>query len=199
VAVVTSKYIFIHVPKAAGQSVNRRLGGATRGVPEHAPLSFFDVRNRFTFGFARNPWSRMVSLYSFICQKTLRSPESPAYQREARRMGFKAWLTEDHFFMDQDKNWMIQDLPSMQRRPQMFWLEGCDFIGKVESLEQDFKIARKTAGIRPRLGEIFGQGRSLEHRNRSSHTDYRRYYDAESKTFVARHFEMDIDAFKYTF
>lgn len=200
--VIGKNYIFIHVPKSAGQSVTSRLGGLTKSVPGHAPLSHIaaDVRrNRFAFGFVRNPWDRMVSVYAFMCSKAAKKNEIPGYQQAMREMGFKRWLIEDAFFAHDDRLWGGPALEPIQRRSQMFWLDGCDFIGQVESLETDFQLVAERIGLRKHWRERLGFRSAVPHRNRSRHDGYRGYYDSESATFVARHFAPEIERFRYHF
>tara|TARA_E500000305_G_scaffold109017_1_gene112927 strand:- start:4911 stop:5555 length:645 start_codon:yes stop_codon:yes gene_type:complete len=60
--------IFLHVPKAAGTSVNRALYGKTLGhysaleVQRAFPNLF---RRCFSFSLVRNPWDRALSAYRF--------------------------------------------------------------------------------------------------------------------------------------
>lgn len=200
--VVGSNYIFIHVPKSAGQSVTSRLGGMTKSLAGHTPLFHISPEQRagkFAFGFVRNPWDRMVSLYSFMCTKKIKKHESAAYQQAISDMGFERWLMEDAFFMHEDREWRTPDLQPMQRRSQMFWLEGCDFIGKVESLEADFDRILERIHVKPSWRERLGFGRDIPHRNRSSRGSYRDYYTDASVAFVAEHFAPEIERFDYRY
>ena len=191
-------FIFVHVPKTGGQSVSRALGGKTNSVPTHAPLSSYDRPKVFRFGFMRNPWDRMVSLYHFLCQKTFKHSDN-FKQPEVRTAGFKRWLMEHEFFMKEDyrlpkgESWVVGgqgDLPPMQRRTQLFWLEGCDFIGCFENLKFDLQFACKKIGIKP--------GR-LPVMNTTEHKHYQEYYDNETQAFIAEHFEPEIKQFGYSF
>jgi len=200
--VIGKNYIFIHVPKSAGQSVTARLGGVTKSVPGHAPLFYIqpDIRaERLAFGFVRNPWDRLVSVYAFMCAKRIKKNESAAYQKTIRAMGFDRWLTEDALFVHQDALWRTPQLAPIQRRTQMFWLEGCDFIGSVENLEQDFRRVAELLVLKPGWKEKLGFGRAIPHRNRSSRDDYRTYYSDDTAAFVAKHFEPEIKRFDYHF
>lgn len=200
--VVGSNFIFIHVPKSAGQSVSKRLGGVSRGLPGHAPLFFIDAnlrRGRFAFGFVRNPWDRMVSVYAFLCAKTVKRNESAEYQLNIREMGFKRWLLDDAFFQEQDSLWRTPGLEPIQRRSQMFWLEGCDFVGRVETLEADFSAIRSQLNQKPGWAERLGWKSVMPHRNRSRHAQYQTYYDDETREFIAGHFRPEIARFGYMF
>jgi len=186
--IANSRFIFVHVPKTGGKSITAALGGVTPGVHTHTPLRVMHVTNEFTFGFARNPWARMVSLYRFMCQKEFK-PTDAFDQDETRAIGFKAWLTTGSFHMKEDREWMTPDLPPMQRRPQMWWLEGCDFMGRLEDIDADWPVVTALAGIRPIP--------SLPHINTTSGGDWRDEYDAESREFIAEHFAPDIERFGY--
>lgn len=200
--VIAKNFVFIHVPKSAGRSITKILGGETAGIPTHLPhfcLKQYGIDDRFSFGFVRNPWDRAVSMYKFICQKKLRPHESAEYQAQAREMGFKRWLMEDAFFIDQDRQWWSESLLPMQTRSQMFWLDGCDFIGKVENIDQDFARIRAKIGIGNWLDTILAPLRRVPNKNRSVRGAYDRYYDADTMEFVATHFRRDIEMFGYKF
>ena len=200
--VVSKNFVFIHVPKSAGRSITKVLGGETRNIPTHLPhfcLKQHGLDDRFSFGFVRNPWDRAVSMYNFACQKKLRPDESSDYQERARGLGFKRWLMEDARFLEQDEQWKSEALAPMQRRPQMFWLEGCDFIGKVENIDDDFSYIRRKVGLQrgfTLLGGIFSR---VPKKNSSVRGRYQQYYDEESNAFIQQHFGPDIERFGYRF
>ncbi|MGB3147979.1 MAG: sulfotransferase family 2 domain-containing protein, partial [Paracoccaceae bacterium] len=201
-AVIGANFIFIHVPKSAGQSVNVRLGGASKSLPGHTPLFHLSAEERagrFAFGFVRNPWDRMVSIYSFLCKKKLRAHESAEYQSKINDMGFTHRLLEDAYFQQQDQEWASDGLQPLQRRSQFFWLEGCDFIGQVERLEQDFATVAHHIGLKPGLLERLGLQKPFGHRNKSRRGEYQGYYTDKAREFVARHFAAEIDRFDYRF
>lgn len=201
--IAADKFIFVHVPKTGGQSITIALGGRTPGIALHTPLfAAPDPAGRLTFGFVRNPWARLVSLYCFLCQKRFK-PTDNFDQDQVRAIGFKSWLMSDRFFMAEDglppgEAWRIRHagglfddtLPPMQRRPQMFWLDGCQLIGRFESLTDDFAEICKLIGM---------AAPTLPHVNASEHAAWRGYYDDESRRFVAEHFQKDLEQFNYQF
>jgi hypothetical protein len=142
----------------------------------HRPLFLIDKGDRSAFGFVRNPWDRQVSLWAFL------------HQRKVTDLDFKTWLMETEHWANYDKYW--PGYPCHQRRSQMWWLEGCDSIGRFENLENDFTNICFMHGIP--IGPV-------PHINRSEHGPYDGYYDDETRAFVAHHFKLEIERFGYEF
>jgi hypothetical protein len=64
-----------------------------------------------------------------------------------------------------------------------------DFLGRFERLEQDFAA----------IAERLRIGAELAWHNRSTHEDYRQYYNDQSRQLVAELYREDIEAFGYEF
>jgi hypothetical protein len=180
-------FIFIHVPKTAGNTIEFALprNRTTRGT-KHYRLSELNKGGRYAFGFTRNPWDRMVSVYSFRCQKD--NQNNKFNQERLREAGFeKALLTG---LLGQDNPpWC--DNPSIKlTNDSMFWLEGCDFIGRFENLQEDYLKICKTINV---------PIKPLGRRNQSIHKPYQEYYTDEMVEYVAIHHKPTIDRFGYTF
>ena len=166
------KFVFVHVPKAAGTSVSGMLSELTTykdleigtgelgqalqatygrrfGLVKHSPahriravMGGKDWGEYFTFAFARNPFSRLLSIYHFL--KTWdKLPE-----REAQNLKNYSCFEE---FLDGD-NWLRGMGPSGIYRPQTFWLTArgkprtliVDFVGRQENLAEDMnRIAER--------------------------------------------------------
>jgi len=152
----------------------------------HAPRWFIDT-DFFSFGFTRNPWDRLVSLYFFCCQK-VHNDREPWDQTEVRGMGFEKWLLEHRMFLAEDIDY--NDPVRMQERDQYWWLEGCDFVGQFERLEEDASFLQKKLKTRPA---------ELSKWNPSQHRDYRTYYTPEMVDFVAEKHKTTIDRIGYDF
>jgi len=191
-------YILIHVPKTGGQSISRALGGKTKGIPTHDPFFAHARDGLFSFGLARNPWDRMVSLYCFLCQKKFKQNDR-FDQKHVRSIGFKRWLLEDSFYMGEDESFLRRAtrgadgdgyLKPMQRRTQLYWLEGVDYIGCYENLQSELSSVCQHLGMKCK---------DIPHINKSDHKFYREYYDAEMRGHVAKHFEPEIKMLGYSF
>jgi hypothetical protein len=147
-----TRSIFIHVPRAAGSSICHSLFGNCGGGHKTARgyrHSFGPwYRWYFVFTFVRNPFSRLVSAYDYL-----------------RKGGHPAWPSDREFgedvigaydgFSDFVLQWLRPDrtdFPKPHFYPQVHFLEiddrlAVDFIGSVESIEEDYSVVRETLGI----------------------------------------------------
>lgn len=187
-------FIFVHVPKTGGQSIANALG-VPQDNPQaiHAPLFSvpIEAKKYWSFGVARNPFDRLVSLYHFMCQKNMKATDNFS-QKVVNEMGFKNWLMYDEFYMAEDKPFMDSVdhlLPPMQRRPQSWWLRGCDAVVIFNQLEYGLNAAFMKAG----LGQL-----RLPHINKSNHDDWRSCYDDEMRAFVLKYHAEDFENFGFT-
>ena len=213
----THRFIFIHVAKVAGISIRSVLepyceepehfkiarpprilnDGApnpmyemwssalwhakARDVKKELPAEVFD--NFFKFAFVRNPWEWQVSMYHFILKR-----EDHIHHAKVKAMaGFEEYL-----------GWVLatrNPYPKGATKYQKDMLcdrEGnllVDFIGRYESLAEDFRKVCATIGVQAVLPEL----------NRSKHKDYADYYTEHTIKRVAERFKSDIELFGYTF
>jgi len=235
------KCVFVHIPKAAGQSVEsvfvtragltwetretlllRPNDNPSIGPPRLAHLLAHEYvelghmtaeqyQQYFTFSFVRNPWARLVSEYNY--RRLLGDKHF--------QCSFKAFLFKRFPKPESDCHVHIKDY-YRHIMPQWKFLydeEGnqlVDFIGRFETLQQDFNYVCQQLNI----DEI-----SLPHKNKTApsgikqrsklkfrkllskvgftrfeqHRHYSGYYDDESKAFVADLYQKDIELFGYQF
>jgi len=193
------KFIFIHIPKTGGTSIERVLD--TNIQLENPDLysghvegnTLFDDKHwttidyqqnfpklfdsYFKFMFIRNPWDRMVSQYEWrnlaICLKSkIELPEKISKQ------DFKS-------FLQRQEGWRYIDLMQDKKGNR-----GIDFVGRFENLQEDFNIVCDKIGI-PR--------QQLSHYNKTKHKHYTEYYDDETREIVAEKYAKDIEYFGYKF
>lgn len=179
------KFIFIHIPKTGGSSINFTLG-----IPrEH--VTAFELRGRigaerwekkFKFAFVRNPWDRAVSSFHFA---RIRNSRFVA-------LTFSDWLQLAYV----ERHPLYFDLPH-SFSPQFDWINDrkedviVDFVGRFENLQQDF------ATVCERIGHPVVE--KLRHSNKTKHEDYRHYYRDKDVDLVAKWYKKDIEFFGYTF
>ena len=193
------KFIFVRVAKTASTSILLRLFNDTQnsiraiqnrylidvseywdGDRNHYPLGIIKkvvpikiYNNYFKFGFVRNPWARAVSAYHYSINWYNWRPSKEPPKTLAT---FKTWLSS------------LKPLDKYCN--QYTFVEGCDFIGKVENLQEDFNIICDKIGI-PR--------QELPHKNKTKHKHYTEHYDEETRKIVAEKFAKDIEYFGYKF
>lgn len=224
--------VFVHIPKCAGQSIdhvflnNLGLNWETRaplllrynerpeiGPPRLAHLKVEEyVRYKylsqelldqyFKFSFVRNPWDRLISIYKYLDYD--------------RKYEFKYFLMKI-FANDiwKTKYWFVG--------PQYEYVCNSngdvivDYIGKFESLQNDFNIICGKVNLPPTmLPHINKSGNKavatkhpikylkdwVKNHKRNKFPQYSRYqdyYDNESREFAADLYKRDISIFGYTF
>lgn len=150
-------------------------------VKRELPADIF--ASYYKFGFVRNPWDLLVSLYHFMSS----DPEIPRHAEVKALAGFGDFI-----------DWSIREAKPFPKGIAKFQADMItdrdgtllvDDIGYYETLRDDF--ARICARV--------GIDASLPHLNRSHHRDYRSYYDDRTRALVAEHFRTDIALFGYTF
>ena len=184
------KCIFIHIRKTAGISIRNVLGecdGAHDGLHFHNHLYHHKnilseqlYSEYFKFTFVRNPWDLRVSLYRYLARGGHGS-----LTRYARQLSFSNWIKR---YSDR-----VNVNTTHIGRTQTSYIEplkDMDFIGKFESLQEDFDIVCDKIGI---------PQQRLPHENRSKHKHYTEYYDDETKQTVAEKYAKDIEYFNYEF
>jgi hypothetical protein len=223
------KFIFIHVPKAAGTSVidalvehedaastgPARFGSidasfnpppphlAARHYLEYGLVSRQQFEEYFKFAFVRNPWDRIVSEYR--------------YRRYPQRYSFKDYLFR-HF---PAAGWADEYCHVIPQYDFLFDGDGrqlVNFIGRYEQIATDFDEVRRILGAARATLPHRNRSNSLVRRDndllevcrtvrgflslrqrRNSFAHYTAYYDDESIEFVRNLYRQDIEAFGYRF
>ena len=167
------KFIFVHVTKTGGTSIQRALNIRT----DHVPAS--KIREKvgknkwssyFKFSFVRNPFDKIVSQSHY-------NGSDFGFKNSTFKQYVKAW-SEGH---------RISWYPPFN----LFYIdEKLDFIGRFENLQEDFDIVCDKIGI---------ARQQLPRANKSEHKHYTEYYDEETKQIVAEKHAKDIEYFGYKF
>ncbi|MBE9537824.1 MAG: sulfotransferase family 2 domain-containing protein [Proteobacteria bacterium] len=189
----THRALFIHIPKSAGRSVVRGLFDV-KSV-EHAPADWYQqldpdkFDNYFKFTFVRNPWDRAVSAYTY-----LRKGGSPASNEDQHWAKFvNSFKSFDDFvcrwMSDENINRNALFTPQRTFLKDIFGQVTMDYIGRFESLEQDFNS----------IAEKLGISAQLPHLNQSRVESYQSFYSAESQAIIERLYADDIAEFSYVF
>ena len=179
-------YVFIHINKTGGSSVEKALGirlDHSTAAEKHRQLGAAAWSQKFVFSFVRNPWDKVVSHYHYRVKTNQTGlGENP--------VPFEDWL--QRVYLDRDPRYF--DKPRMFM-PQRQWLLGddgemlVDYVGRFESLNEDFTHVCQELGLKAELG----------HAKPSSRGGYQQYYSEAGRAIVESHFAQDIEAFGYTF
>jgi chondroitin 4-sulfotransferase 11 len=140
-----------------------------------------EFQNYFRFAFVRNPWDRLVSVYSRM---------DPHMQATAEKVGLALAGTSFHEFIKRTENFQHVHLDPQEGF--VFDHAGyclVDFVGRYERLVEDF------ATICSRLGKNI----ELPHCNVSTRNAYRQYYNNATRKIVERRYGEDIEKFGYRF
>jgi hypothetical protein len=180
-------FIFIHINKTAGTSIGKAIG-----LPVKDHLTAKEVIARvgqdkwnkaYKFTLVRNPWDKAVSLYEYRRKKDRTEIAS-------RSISFSDWVKMTY---GEEKNPAYYNVKSFQ--PQVDWLKdnegklSIDFVGKFESINEDFDHIKHAIGLDAELPFL----------NASKRRGYRSYYDNESRDIVGKWFQEDIEVFAYEF
>lgn len=195
---LAKKFLFVHVPKTAGNSLQKilldysedrivtnknqdgvdrfEIKGFTARKSKHFNLKKYrkhvdpDVyQTLYKFGCVRNPWERMISFYFSPHRKT------------------DTFIRSDFFAL-------LQKQPTALSYLTLNGLNGgtigVDFIMKFENLSEDFASVCKKIGI---------DTSPIPHHNSSKRMHYSTYYDQEMIDRVAAKYRREINMFGYTF
>ena len=180
-------FVFIHINKTAGTSIGNAIG-----LPVKNHLTAKEVIARigqnkwnsaYKFTFVRNPWDKAVSLYEYRRKKD-------RTKIATRGILFSDWVKMTY---GEEKDFSYYNVKAFQ--PQVEWLKdnqgniAMDFVGKFESISEDFKQIAKAIGL----------DTELPHLNASKRVGYQSYYDNETRDIIAHWFREDIKLFGYEF
>ena len=205
------KFIFVHVQKTAGTSLQKVLrsnvpdtklwlGRHGRAVDGVAAIGRERWERYFSFGFVRNPWDRLVSHYSMIRDRI--TELTPEQRREAHPFKIELWNYVLHFsedfesfldnctglIWDRDcyKSFLFNQLDYLEDDEGQLLV---DYVGRFENFEHDARQTLEKIGIEADVPRL----------NPSSRGDYRQYFNPRTRDLVAERFKRDIEAFGYEF
>ena len=212
------KAIFVHIPKTAGRAIERvflcHLG---LSLDERAALYLRFKRNHesgppnvchllagqytefgyvnseqfneyYKFSFVRNPWARAVSMYRYMGSEKYDTfeayVENDIARPESEGIAYFVMPQYDYLYDKQGKLLV-------------------DFVGRHESLQEDFNIVANRLGMQKiKLPVVNQSWLPTELENRGSAGDpyyYRKYYNKKTRHTVGEIYQKDIDTFGYSY
>jgi chondroitin 4-sulfotransferase 11 len=192
------KYLFICVPKTASISIQFSLGHG-HNIPEpplyHQTLAQAlewhpDAVDYFKFGFVRNPWARLISLYKDFTIKRIHQYSGKVRHDQPLFSEFRNF--EDFCLRVHETDW--KDDVFLRSQSAYLCVDGelaADFVGRFENLQQDFEYICSKVGVEPDLLKM--------NEGKYDNSDYRKYYTVAAREAVAKQYAEDVERFQYAF
>lgn len=159
-----------------------------------------------TFGFVRNPFDRLVSIFHFVGQdakkRLAKRSLNPNFEDVSTipiesdlkiyfqyTKGFDYWIRNTK--VDENVFSALTMLNNKHFETQTYWFSGIipNIIVKLENMDTEFvNIQDLLQCYAPPI-----------HTNTSLHGDYRQYYTDETRIIATKWLEEDLDNFKYVF
>ena len=163
------KFVFIHVYRTAGSSIEHAFGGANPHCDMHIKLEDLpEATGYFSFAFIRNPWDRILSSYMYL----------------TKRNKFKG--TWEEYI----KSFTRPPLNTTKKFAQHDMVKNCDYIGRFEYLQKDFNDICKHIGV---------PQRKLPHIWKTNHQRYVQVYTPEQIDIIDKASAGDIEQYGFTF
>lgn len=193
------KFIFTAVPKTSSISISFSLGHNDIPEPHLYHQGIIDTLMKhpecsgyFKFGFVRNPWARLLSLYNDFTIK--RKHQYSALVRHDKPLFGEFANFEDFCLRIHESPWMNDIFLQSQSSLLGVTKEGSitDFVGRYENVEDDFRYICGHIGVpeAPLRSMNIGE---------YDRTKYRSYYSDAAREAVARIYSADVELFQYEF
>jgi hypothetical protein len=181
-------FIFIHINKTAGTSIIEVIGKPFRKhLTAKEVIRVIGQRKwdeAYKFSVVRNPWDKVVSQYKHnIKVNSSNMAKQP--------ISFRDWLCCTY---GEPKNEFYYARPQMFY-PQVEWLK--NFQDEID-IDKIIRFENLNQGVNE-VFEVLRIDRKLPHLNRTPRTDYRDFYDNETREIIAKWFHEDIREFSYSF
>lgn len=169
--------VYFDVPKCASTTIRFELFANDNDFSLRNPERSLDAY--LTFTFVRNPWDRLVSTWQMFTT-------DPRRVRQLRSMTDQDLSSFDDFVR------FARDVPNHHWQPQVLFLpERVDFIGRLESFDDDFARLCVQLGIPPRRVERRRAG--------APRPSYPSYYSRALADLVGDMYGDDVETFGYAF
>lgn len=188
------KFIYIHIPKVAGISIANALG-ITEEHKWHVPLTYYQAAlnkkefdSYFKFSFVRNPWDRAFSAYKFLYNGGLSQRDEEITTMIRSYRSYEDFITR--WLSPETCRILLHFAPMSDFLMTKHGNVSMDFIGRFESLEQDYNT----------LSQKLRYGESLPHKNSSpDKIKYKDIYTPKMIDKIATVYARDLLEFGYTY
>lgn len=185
--------VFVHVPKTGGTTVSRVLISMLRDQPgvfigpaddkSHLNIPQVletrpEIGKYYKFGFIRNTWERVLSMYMFTMRQ-MRGHKSSTSNQLSWEPSFRMWLTQGPALIEG------------RLLAQTHWVNDLDFIGEQKNLKADFDKVCDHVGLEKRSFPAWS--------NCTAHRHYTCYYESEDVEYVREMYREEIELFNFKY
>ncbi len=190
------QYIFYKIYKSGSSTISKILRSHTEtsSLPykkvlfknsiEQLNTYHPDLDLYFKFTFVRNPWDRLVSLYSEKIVNHKKTINKVPYYKQFIGLSFESFL-DRIIYSD-----LESCIPHHRLQTHLMPLNKMNFIGKLENFNKDIRFV---------LDHLKIKNCKIQHLNRSKHSHYSDYYNNRYKKLVESKYAEDIENFNYSF
>ena len=192
------KYIFVHIPKCGGTSIEKILldnENVECNWDCRLPLNSLSRENKHKYKLGHRSWQHQISIFP---EKTQQTFFSFTFVRNPWDRIVSSWRYHKQVLKREYDLKTFARLPRDNKQVGLYHLDtqvsfiniNTNFIGRFENLQHDFNIVCDKIGISRKV---------LPHKNKSKHKHYTEYYDDETREIVAERYAQDIEQFGYKF
>jgi hypothetical protein len=190
----TKEFAWFRMPKVASSSIKENLKSSiNEDIKLRQRLESIDVNDSyFKFTFVRNPWDRIASCYRNKIQKRWKTRPKPSLVNKGFDFMNNNLTLKEFLILLEEGNNRFSDI-HWAPQTSIVDMNKMDFIGRFESLEEDWKHVCKKIKIKHN---------KLPHllKTKPENKSYRDYYlDQESIDIVSRIYADEIKRFNYKF
>lgn len=184
--------VFIHLPKTGGASIRHGFFGGRYEGAVHGAMPD-EWRDKFAFTFVRNPFDRAISCWKMFTGGMQRTnwPYPPDGNRALSSNEFLKIAADETILYDERRTTFEEKIRhhAIPQTHPFNCLRFADFTGRFETLDADFARVCHRIGTRGRL----------PHRNATTHDEYRKYFDDETRMMAESLYREDLRELGYTF
>jgi len=188
--------LFIHVPKAAGTSINEALFGRFMGHARGRDIDRWGsakLKALPSFAITRNPWDRLVSAYRFAKRGRGVGGGVQAWIWKPEQYQTPEFASFDNFVRDWLAVRNVSDLDPVFQPQSQFVCDDSgrilvDHLGRLENIEPTLDFIHSHIGKRLFIERSNVSGGPI---------DYRNFYTPETMETVGRLYAEDVQRFGY--
>jgi len=187
--------IFIHIPKCAGNAVQKSLFGEVvfghQTIRQYQlALGSSEYSKAWKFAITRDPWERIVSAWRFLKAGGLHAHDEKYFSENISQ-----YSTFDHFVND----WLVhQDLKNcgcVHFKPQVHFIQDLSGVLAMDQMIKLSNLGRNYSSLRERF---MGEELTVENKAEGSSEGYSEMLaSAETRLNIAKVYAEDIAALDY--